>query len=258
MVKLSYTVLNAFTSSPATGNPAAVIVLPAPESPIDPADPFNSYPPTSALQAVATQLNYPMTAFLLPKPEKGSYLLRWLDPGAEVQLCGHATIALSHYLFSQKDEPTKLDLATVHHGQVVSERLPNPLDQDDVRVALDFPELMGFRDLKQDSEEWEEVIRGLSQVTQRNDLPIRQLRRNEHYWIIELKAGFDMSARGLPLDMAKLVSFTLIGRTDERAILKDQASYSPSLPRLPARRMVRIFTLESYTLMQPRRMKMEL
>jgi predicted PhzF superfamily epimerase YddE/YHI9 len=207
MVKLPYTVLNAFSSSADTGNAAAVIILPCPESAIDLADPFAAYPSTPALQKVATELNFPMTALLIPKgpAEDGSYLLRWLDPGTEVQLCGHATIALSHYLFSQPGAPARLDLTTVKHGQVISERLSNPLDKEDVRVALDFPEILGFRDIEPSSKEWEDVARGLGQVARSQSSPIRQLRRNDHYLIVELEGDFDMSAKGLPLDMEKLV-----------------------------------------------------
>jgi predicted PhzF superfamily epimerase YddE/YHI9 len=203
MVKLDYTVLNAFTTSPDHGNPAAVIVLPPPDH-INSNDLFSAYPPTSALQKVATHLDYPMTALLLPLDIDGRYALRWIDPGTEVQLCGHATVALSEYLFSRPGTPGRLELETVKHGRVISERLENPLRDGDMRVALDFPEILGFRDIEKSTEEWSEINKGLAEVA-RKEIPIAQLRKNDHYIIVELEAGIDMSASGLPLNMEKLV-----------------------------------------------------
>jgi predicted PhzF superfamily epimerase YddE/YHI9 len=203
MVKLEYTVLNAFTTSPKRGNPAAVIVLP-PSDHINENDLFSAYPPTQALQKVASHLNYPMTAFLLPLDLDGRYALRWIDPGTEVQLCGHATVALSEYLFSKNGAPGRLELETVKHGKVISERLENPLVEGDKRVALDFPEILGFRDIERSSEEWSTIDKGLAEVA-RKEIPISKLRKNDHYIIVELEAGFDMSARGLPFNMEKLV-----------------------------------------------------
>jgi predicted PhzF superfamily epimerase YddE/YHI9 len=204
MVKLEYTVLNAFTTYPKSGNPAAVIILPPPTN-INKDDLFSAYPPTTALQAVATKLDYPMTAFLLPlDPNEGKYALRWIDPGTEVQLCGHATVALSEYLFSLPKSPKRLELETVKHGLVVSQRLSNPLKESDERVALDFPEILGFRDIEKSTEEWSDIVKRLQEVTGKA-MPIAQLRRNDHYLIVEFAAGFDMSAGGLPLNMDKLV-----------------------------------------------------
>ena len=203
MVQLDYTVLNAFTTSPKHGNPAAVIILPSADK-VNENDLFSAYPPTSALQKVATHLNYPMTAFLLPLDVDGRYALRWIDSGTEVQLCGHATVALSEYLFSKDIAPGRLELETVKHGKVVSERLENPLKDGDLRVALDFPEILGFRDIETSSDEWSTINKGLAEVA-RKEIPISQLRKNDHYLIVELQAGFDMSAKGLPLDMDKLV-----------------------------------------------------
>jgi predicted PhzF superfamily epimerase YddE/YHI9 len=203
MVKLDYTVLNAFTTSPDHGNPAAVITLP-PADKVNSNDLFSAYPPTQALQKVATHLDYPMTAFLLPLGVDGRYALRWIDPGTEVQLCGHATVALSEYLFSKDGAPGRLELETVKHGKVISERLENPLSKGDMRVALDFPEILGFRDIEKSSEEWSSIDKGLAEVASK-EIPISQLKKNDHYIIAELEAGFDMSAEGLPLNMEKLV-----------------------------------------------------
>jgi len=49
------------------------------------------------MQNVATEMNLSETAFLL-KGNDG-YNLRWFTPAAEVELCGHATLASAHILW---------------------------------------------------------------------------------------------------------------------------------------------------------------
>jgi PhzF family phenazine biosynthesis protein len=80
------TQVNAFTNIPFTGNPAAVCVLPAPQ-------------PSEWMQKIAAEMNLSETAFLV-KQEDG-YSLRWFTPATEVPLCGHATLASAHVLFSE-------------------------------------------------------------------------------------------------------------------------------------------------------------
>lgn len=83
--------VDAFTSEPYKGNPAAVCLLK--ESKND-----------SWLQAVASENNLSETAFLTPYGD--GYSLRWFTPKKEVKLCGHATLASAHVLFEEKLLPT--------------------------------------------------------------------------------------------------------------------------------------------------------
>lgn len=76
--------VDAFTAAPFSGNPAAVCVLRAPAV-------------EEWMQQVAEEMNLSETAFLYP--EDGGYNLRWFTPGAEVDLCGHATLASAHVLW---------------------------------------------------------------------------------------------------------------------------------------------------------------
>ncbi len=77
-------VVDAFTDRPFAGNPAAVAVLgPGPDRP---------WPAESWMQAVALEMNLSETAFVRPRAD-GGYDLRWFTPTAEVDLCGHATLA---------------------------------------------------------------------------------------------------------------------------------------------------------------------
>jgi predicted PhzF superfamily epimerase YddE/YHI9 len=76
--------VDAFTSEPFKGNPAAVCVLPGERD-------------DAWMQDVAREMNLAETAFLLPRPD--GYGLRWFTPIVEVDLCGHATLASAHVLW---------------------------------------------------------------------------------------------------------------------------------------------------------------
>ena len=78
--------VDAFTDKPFAGNPAAVCVLP------EAAD-------EAWMQDVASEMNLSETAFLVQQED--GYNLRWFTPAAEVDLCGHATLASAHILWEQ-------------------------------------------------------------------------------------------------------------------------------------------------------------
>jgi PhzF family phenazine biosynthesis protein len=82
---LHYFVVDAFTSQPFAGNPAAVMLL-------------DNWRDDAWLQHVAMEMNLSETAFLVARSH--GFDLRWFTPKVEVDLCGHATLAsamvLSH------------------------------------------------------------------------------------------------------------------------------------------------------------------
>ena len=78
--------VDAFTDRPFAGNPAAVCLL---ERAAEPA----------WMQNVAREMNLSETAFLSPRAD--GYDLRWFTPAAEVDLCGHATLATAHVLWTE-------------------------------------------------------------------------------------------------------------------------------------------------------------
>ena len=51
------------------------------------------------MQQVASEMNLAETAFLVRRAE--GYDLRWFTPAAEVDLCGHATLASAHLLWEE-------------------------------------------------------------------------------------------------------------------------------------------------------------
>jgi PhzF family phenazine biosynthesis protein len=80
--------VDAFTAEPFAGNPAAVCLLDADADP-------------GWMQRVAAEMNLSETAFLRPEAEAGRYRLRWFTPAVEVELCGHATLASAHVLWTE-------------------------------------------------------------------------------------------------------------------------------------------------------------
>jgi PhzF family phenazine biosynthesis protein len=111
--------VDAFTDKPFAGNPAGVCVLPEPRS-------------ERWMQDVAREMNLSETAFLL-KQEDG-FQLRWFTPAAEVDLCGHATLASAHILWETGYlQPQQQARLHTHSGLLTAERL------DGNWIELDFP-----------------------------------------------------------------------------------------------------------------------
>ena len=84
-------------------------------------------------RAIAAENNLSETAFYIPNGK--NYCLRWFTPGVEVDLCGHATLASAHVIFSIRREidssrvsfETKSGELTVEReGDLYVARLPGP------------------------------------------------------------------------------------------------------------------------------------
>ena len=110
--------VDAFTSTPFHGNPAAVCVLPAPAE-------------EKWMQAVAAEMNLSETAFL--HREEGGFRLRWFTPTLEVDLCGHATLASAHVLWEDGHLPRG------ERARFFSKSGPLTADARDGFIELDFP-----------------------------------------------------------------------------------------------------------------------
>lgn len=76
--------VDAFTSAVFSGNPAAVC-------------PLGAWLDDKTLLSIAEENNLSETAFFVKSGDE--YQLRWFTPAAEVDLCGHATLAAAHVLF---------------------------------------------------------------------------------------------------------------------------------------------------------------
>jgi PhzF family phenazine biosynthesis protein len=86
-VRLDFWQVDAFAERPFGGNPAGIV-------------PLEQWLPDAVLQAIANENNLSETAFFV-RSGTDSYDLRWFTPTAEVELCGHATLASAWLLFEE-------------------------------------------------------------------------------------------------------------------------------------------------------------
>jgi predicted PhzF superfamily epimerase YddE/YHI9 len=114
-MNLRYWVVDAFTSTVFSGNPAAVVL---PETAL----------PDALMQSIAFENNLSETAFAVPQGD--GWHLRWFTPTMEVDLCGHATLATAAVL-------ARLGLAAPYRFHTRSGLLL--ADRHGDRLALDFP-----------------------------------------------------------------------------------------------------------------------
>ncbi|MGW3353457.1 PhzF family phenazine biosynthesis protein [Nonomuraea rubra] len=105
--------VDAFTDTAFQGNPAAVCLLDTPVT-------------ERWMQSVATEMNLSETAFLLGDS------LRWFTPAVEVTLCGHATLATAHILYSTGAADGQLEFNTAS-GTLTVNRRPDGM------ITMDFP-----------------------------------------------------------------------------------------------------------------------
>ena len=112
--------VDAFTAEPFRGNPAGVCFL-------------DGARPDAWMQRVAAEMNLSNTAFVLR--EGDAFRLRWFTPTTEVPLCGHATLASAHALWSTgrlgADQETRFDTKS---GRLTARRVGT-------RIQMDFPSI---------------------------------------------------------------------------------------------------------------------
>ena len=79
---MRYFTVDAFAQEPFGGNPAGVVIL----------DKNTSFPDDETMRKIAAEMRYSETAFVQQNSPK-ELTVRYFTPAAEVELCGHATIA---------------------------------------------------------------------------------------------------------------------------------------------------------------------
>ena len=112
--------VDAFASRVFTGNPAAVV-------------PLAAWLDDATLQAIATENNLSETAYTVPEGE--GWRLRWFTPTAEVELCGHATLAAAHVLFATGAARGQAVAFETRSGRLAVRRAA------DGGLVMDFPAL---------------------------------------------------------------------------------------------------------------------
>lgn len=178
--------VDAFSDRPFAGNPAAVCLL---EHPAD----------TAWMQHVAAEMNLSETAFLVPTGE-AEWGLRWFTPKAEVDLCGHATLASAHVLWDETG-CTQEELGfDTRSGRLSASR-------QDAWICLDFPARPPVPDALPD---------GLVEALEAE--PESVWRANEDLLLVMSHAD---AVRGLAPDMQGLLE------VDARGVIVSAAGDSP-------------------------------
>ncbi|NIP39802.1 MAG: PhzF family phenazine biosynthesis protein [Candidatus Dadabacteria bacterium] len=173
-MKLPIYQIDAFTSELFRGNPAAVCPL---DKRID----------ESLMQSIAAENNLSETAFFVK--ENGGYRIRWFTPTAEVDLCGHATLASAFVIFNEIDRSASSIQFFSNSGEL-------NVTRDGDLISLDFPSL-----LPKESENSELINSAF------NIKPIEVLEADDYLLIYESQDQIE----NLVSDLGKLKSIDLRG-----------------------------------------------
>jgi PhzF family phenazine biosynthesis protein len=188
-------IVDAFTDRPFAGNPAAVVVL---------AD--DRFPDEQRMRLLAAELNLSETAFAHRLPAGGAarWALRWFTPATEVKLCGHATLATAHVLFTTGEDDGTVTFAT-HSGVLTAARGVGGA------ITLDFP------------------TAPISEVTPPAELaaalgttPVRAYGTGPNTDDLLVEVADERTVRGLAPDFAAL------GRLDARGVIVTAAAADPA------------------------------
>jgi PhzF family phenazine biosynthesis protein len=113
--------IDAFTDQVFKGNPAAVC-------------PLDDWLTDTDLQAIAAENNLSETAFYVPA--EAGFHLRWFTPTAEVDLCGHATLAAAFVIFNLSDYADETVKFETRSGELA-------VTKSDDLLVMDFPSQPG-------------------------------------------------------------------------------------------------------------------
>jgi PhzF family phenazine biosynthesis protein len=116
-VRIPFYHVDAFTGRLFAGNPAGVCLV-------------EQELPQAVMQSIAAENNLPETAFVLRGP--AGMGIRWCTPTVEVDLCGHATLAAAHVLFTHEGHPGS-------RVQFASQSGALAVEQEGELLVLDFP-----------------------------------------------------------------------------------------------------------------------
>ena len=139
-LNMKYYIVDAFTDQPFGGNPAGVVLLDG-----------DTFPNEELMLKVAAELRYSETAFVRILSQK-EYHVRYFTPKAEVELCGHATIAtfsLLHQLRRAEGECICHTLAgdlRIEVGEKVLMQMATPRIVDTISDAAEIYRAIGVTD----------------------------------------------------------------------------------------------------------------
>ena len=133
-------IVDAFTSKPFSGNPAAVCVM-------------DHWPSEEFMMKLAMENNLSETAFIVK--EEAGYHLRWFTPGTEVELCGHATLASSYVILNYYEKGSNEVKFNTLSGELTIHRNGNLYEMDfptyelkEIPATDDMEKAFGVRPIK--------------------------------------------------------------------------------------------------------------
>lgn len=110
--------VDAFSNKVFGGNPAAVC-------------PLEEWLPEETMLAIAAENNLAETAYFVRKSDQ--YEIRWFMPHAEIDLCGHATLASAYVIFNFIQPELEVVTFSSQSGPLSAKRLQGG------QIQLDFP-----------------------------------------------------------------------------------------------------------------------
>ena len=132
--------VDAFTSTPFSGNPAAVCVM-------------DAWPSERSMMLLARENNLSETAFVVR--EGDGYRLRWFTPTVEVEICGHATLASALVVLDHIEPGADEVRFETMSGELVVRRRDGRFEMDfpaydlrEVEVTRDFERAFGARPVR--------------------------------------------------------------------------------------------------------------
>ena len=135
---MKFYIADAFTKEVFGGNPAGVVIL----------DKESEFPDDETMRKTAAELRYSETAFIKPLSEadaNGAYdafHVRYFTPAAEVDLCGHATIASFHCL----RQAGLVKAGTTVLNKTMAGDLDIVIGKDSILMDMAAPEYLGMID----------------------------------------------------------------------------------------------------------------
>ena len=170
--------VDSFTTERFKGNPAGVCVL-------------DEFPDSKSMLNMAREMNLSETAFVVR--DKDEFLLRWFTPTFEIDLCGHATLATAHILWTEgfwgKEKPI---IFITRSGKLII-NLINDL------IEMDFPCLEYSEVIEIPSS----LIEGLGGI-----IPTFKGKSRENYLI---EVATEEEVRGIRIDISKLLKCKMHG-----------------------------------------------
>lgn len=110
--------VDSFTKEAYKGNPAGICIL-------------DTMPNEEWMKKVAREMNLSETAFIVKKDDL--YDLRWFTPLIEINLCGHATLAAAHILWSEGYHQQDADIQFYTKSGILKTK------KEDKWIEMNFP-----------------------------------------------------------------------------------------------------------------------